>query len=50
LKKSRANLAVCLVLAAVTLAAFWQVGQHQFINYDDNCHVTENRIVQAGVA
>ena len=49
MKKSRANLAVCLLLAAVTVAAFWQVGRHQFINYDDGCYVTENHIVQEGV-
>ncbi len=49
MKKSQANLAICLLLAAATIAAFWQVGQHQFINYDDNCYVTDNRTVQAGV-
>jgi protein O-mannosyl-transferase len=49
LKTSQTNLAVCLLLAAVTVAAFWRVGQHQFINYDDNCYVTDNRHVQAGV-
>jgi hypothetical protein len=49
LKTNRANLVVCLLLAAVTALAFWQVGQHQFINYDDNCYVTDNRHVQSGV-
>ena len=49
MNKSQANLAVCLLLAAVTALAFWRVGQHQFINYDDNCYVTDNPHVQAGV-
>jgi protein O-mannosyl-transferase len=48
-KQGQANLAVCLLLAAVTAFGFWRVGQHQFINYDDNCYVTENRYVQAGL-
>ena len=49
MKKHHANLAACLLLAAVTVAAFWQVRRHQFINYDDGCYVTENHIVQEGV-
>ena len=49
LNKSQANLVVCLLLAAVTALAFWRVGRHQFINYDDTCYVTDNPHVQAGV-
>jgi tetratricopeptide (TPR) repeat protein len=49
LKKSRANLAVYLLLAAITALMFWRVAQHQFINYDDTCYVTDNSHVQAGV-
>ena len=33
----------------MTLALFWQVQNHQFINYDDPSYVTENRHVQTGL-
>jgi len=37
-----------LLLAAVTLAVYWPVRHHAFINLDDPEYVTENRHVQAG--
>ena len=40
---------LCLLLTVVTLTAFWQVMDHDFINYDDNEYITENRPVKAGV-
>jgi protein O-mannosyl-transferase len=40
---------ICLFLAAATLLAFWQVGNSEFINYDDNDYVTENLTVQRGL-
>jgi protein O-mannosyl-transferase len=43
------KLVICVLLAAMTAIAFWQVGRHQFVNYDDHCYVTENRQVQAGL-
>jgi protein O-mannosyl-transferase len=49
LKKHPATLAVCVLLAAATLLAFWQVGRHQFVNFDDTCYVTDNPHVQAGL-
>ena len=33
---------VCLFLIIVSLAVYWQVGNHTFIDYDDNAYVTEN--------
>ncbi len=48
-RPANATLVVCLLLAAVTAISFWEVGGHQFVNYDDNCYVTDNRVVQAGV-
>jgi protein O-mannosyl-transferase len=39
---------ICLSLIVVTLAVFWPVTNHEFINYDDNLFVTENTQVQAG--
>jgi len=49
LKTSRANLAVCLLLAAVTALAYWPVRRQQFVNYDDNCYVTDNHHIQGGI-
>jgi tetratricopeptide (TPR) repeat protein len=37
------------LLALLTLAAFWQMGDHAFINYDDNVYVTDNPQVKAGL-
>ena len=42
-------LAICISLAIVTIAVFWQVGNHEFISFDDNDYVTENRQVQDGI-
>jgi len=33
----------------VTLAVDWPVVHHDFVNYDDDCYVTQNRQVQAGL-
>jgi len=41
---------ICLVLAVVTLAAFWQVKDHDFINFDDNIYVTNNPDIQTGLS
>jgi tetratricopeptide (TPR) repeat protein len=43
------NALISLLLAAATLAVYWQVGNHDFINYDDPLYVTENLRVQAGL-
>jgi protein O-mannosyl-transferase len=40
---------VGLGLALVTLALFWPVRGHDFINYDDTDYVTRNAIVQRGL-
>ena len=41
--------AVCLALAAVTVIAFWGVRANDFLSYDDDHYVLENRNVQQGV-
>ncbi|HVO83821.1 MAG TPA: tetratricopeptide repeat protein [Syntrophobacteria bacterium] len=46
----RRELAVCLLLLAVTLAVYWQIGDHQFIRYDDTIYVTDNPHVKRGLA
>ncbi len=40
---------VCLILIATTLAVYWQVQHHDFVNYDDNRYVTNNPSVQSGL-
>src|SRR5690606_36146704 len=37
------------VLAMLTVAAFWQLKDCDFINYDDNNYVYENNTVQTGL-
>ncbi|MGC3956477.1 MAG: tetratricopeptide repeat protein [Verrucomicrobiota bacterium] len=38
-----------LLLASLTLLAYWPVVQAEFINYDDNDYITANPQVQAGL-
>ena len=40
---------LCLVLALITLLLYLPVWQHEFIVYDDDLYVTENRMVQRGL-
>jgi tetratricopeptide (TPR) repeat protein len=42
--------AICLVLAVLTIAAFWQLKNNDFINYDDPTYVTENFHIQGGLS
>ncbi len=39
---------ICLALAVLTIAAFWQLKDCGFINFDDNIYVYENAYVQSG--
>lgn len=41
---------ICAGLAVLTLAVYWQVTSHSFLDYDDQLYVTENPHVQAGLA
>jgi tetratricopeptide (TPR) repeat protein len=43
------KIAIPLVLALVTLAVFWQVRGHDFINLDDEQYVTQNPHVRGGL-
>jgi tetratricopeptide (TPR) repeat protein len=45
----RRNVLICLFLVIATLAVYLQVRNHEFLNYDDDTYVTENRHVQAGI-
>lgn len=40
---------VCLFLVVATLAVFWQVQNYNFVNFDDDLYVYENRHVQKGL-
>jgi len=41
-----ADLLVCLFLGLITLAVYWQVTNHEFVNYDDPAYITNNRHIQ----
>jgi len=45
----RADLIICLFLVLITLTCYWQIKNHDFINYDDDVYVTENHNVQNGL-
>lgn len=45
----RRKLVICFGLAVITLAVFWPVSRHEFINFDDPEYVTENPAVQDGI-
>ena len=45
----RADLIICLFLVLITLTCYWQIINHDFINYDDDVYVTENHNVQNGL-
>ncbi|MGD0208597.1 MAG: tetratricopeptide repeat protein [Verrucomicrobiota bacterium] len=45
----RRNIFICLLLAGMTLTAFWPVGRLDFILYDDWLYVYKNPNVQAGI-
>ncbi|MCJ7538111.1 MAG: tetratricopeptide repeat protein [Desulfobacterales bacterium] len=40
---------VCLLLVLINLAAYWQVKNHEFIDYDDIFYVVENQHVRSGL-
>ena len=39
-----------LLLAALTIAAYWSVGRNGFVSYDDDVYVTANLQVQRGIS
>ncbi len=43
------QLFISLMLALITLMAYWQVRNNEFINLDDNLYVTDNPHVQNGI-
>ena len=49
LKPFHRDLIISFFLVLVTVAVFWQVNSFDFVRYDDDKYVTENRHVQAGL-
>jgi tetratricopeptide (TPR) repeat protein len=49
ISSSRRTTLLCLLLGAVTLAVYWPVIHHRFINYDDPKYVVENPRVASGL-
>jgi tetratricopeptide (TPR) repeat protein len=41
------TLLIILLLCLITISVYWQVGNHDFINFDDPQYVTENSSIQA---
>ena len=48
-RPKRALLLICVCLSLATGTAYWHVGRHKFINYDDQDYLTNNPEVQAGL-
>jgi tetratricopeptide (TPR) repeat protein len=46
----RHDVLVCLFLLITTLAVFWQVRSHEFVNFDDDRYITKNHHVRAGLS
>jgi hypothetical protein len=49
-KSKRSIILICLALAVVTIIIYWQVGNHEFLNYDDDVYVTENHHMAEGIS
>ena len=43
------KIAICIFMVVATCAVYWQILDHEFLNYDDNKYVTKNLNVQAGL-
>ncbi len=47
---SKHKIVICIVLALLTFAVYWQVNQYDFTTLDDDIYVTENGHVQSGIS
>ncbi|PYJ02817.1 MAG: hypothetical protein DME25_15015, partial [Verrucomicrobia bacterium] len=48
-KPAQPTILICFLLGALTLATFWPVIHHEFINYDDGEYISENPHVNHGL-
>ena len=49
LSEKKIGFVLCIILAAITIAVYWQVQGFDFINYDDPAYITENSHIQSGL-
>lgn len=49
-KVLRRDIVVCFLLVIVTVCPYWQVKNHEFIEYDDPAYVTDNEYVKSGLS
>ncbi len=49
MSKNKQTLLICIFLTVATLTVYWQVGNCEFNNYDDEDYVTKNIHVQDGI-
>jgi hypothetical protein len=49
LTKNQLSAVICLALAVVTLAVYWPMSRHDFINLDDEQYITANPHVTSGL-
>src|SRR5205823_4239839 len=47
--QARLKLLMMALLCGLTLATFWPITHHPFVNYDDNFYVTDNSHVRGGL-
>ena len=47
--KNKQIVLIYLILTVATLAAYGQVGNHEFVRFDDNGYITENSHIQDGI-
>ena len=45
----RRDVLVCLFLVISTLSVYWQVHNYDFVNFDDDKYVRDNRHIQVGL-
>ena len=48
--KTGMDICICLFLVVATFAAYWQINTHDFIGYDDDKYLTQNRYVNQGMS
>ncbi len=50
IKPKEQILLIYILLAATTLAVYWQVRQFDFVSFDDNIYVSENIYIKSGIS
>ena len=48
-RKKAHSIFFCLGLSFLVLAIYWQVLDHEFINFDDNVYISDNKEVKHGL-